>query len=157
MQGMGVALMGIGHGSGDGAAIKAMKAAIDSKLLEENSIKGAKGALINITGSKNMPLDEIEESISLIYQEAHEDANIIFGTVFNEDMNDTVKITVIATGFDNQKQMIMPLTTAPEVTTTGNTATAAAVGNFSSSAAYNSADANKEDINVPTFIRRQAD
>ncbi len=157
MQGMGVALMGIGHGSGDGAALKAMKAAIDSKLLEENSIKGAKGALINITGSKNMPLDEIEESISLIYQEAHEDANIIFGTVFDEDMDDTVKITVIATGFDHQKQVLMPQTTAPEVTTTSNTATAAAVGNFSSSVAYNSVDGNKEDINVPTFIRRQAD
>jgi len=103
-----------------------------------------------------MPLDEIEESISLIYQEAHEDANIIFGTVFDEEMKDAVKITVIATGFDNKKQM-MPQTTAPEVTTASNTATAAAVGNFNSSAAYNSADANKEDINVPTFIRRQAD
>ena len=60
MQGMGVALMGIGHGSGEGAAVKAMKEAIDSKLLEENSIKGARGALINITGSENMPLNEIE-------------------------------------------------------------------------------------------------
>jgi len=149
--------MGIGHGSGDGAAVKAMKAAIDSKLLEENSIKGAKGALINITGSKNMPLDEIEESISLIYQEAHEDANIIFGTVFDEDMKDAVKITVIATGFDHQKQMVMPQTTAPEVKTIPNTATAATAGNFSSSAAYGSSEANKEDINVPTFIRRQAD
>lgn len=159
MQGMGVALMGIGHGTGDGAAIKAMKSAIDSKLLEENSIKGAKGALINITGSKNMPLDEIEEAISLIHQEAHEDANIIFGTVFDESMNDSVKITVIATGFDNQKQMTMPLTTAPEVTTTNHNAAAQiAGGNFHSAAGnYNSADAKKEDINVPTFIRRQAD
>jgi cell division protein FtsZ len=150
MQGMGVALMGIGHGSGDGAAIKAMKAAIDSKLLEENSIKGAKGALINITGSKNMPLDEIEEAISLIHEEAHEDANIIFGTVFDEEMKDSVKITVIATGFDN-KQMSVPLTTAPEVATH-------AVANFGGQPAFNSQDAvNKEDINVPTFIRRQAD
>ena len=104
-----------------------------------------------------MPLDEIEESISLIYQEAHEDANIIFGTVFDEEMKDAVKITVIATGFDNQKQMVMPQTTAPEVTTTSNTATVAAAGNFSPATAYNSADGNKEDINVPTFIRRQAD
>src|SRR5215210_5180372 len=80
MQGMGVALMGIGRANGEGAAIKAMKAAIDSKLLEENSIKGARGALINITGSKDMPLDEIEAAISLIHEEADEDANIIFGT-----------------------------------------------------------------------------
>ena len=154
MQGMGVALMGIGHGSGDGAAIKAMKMAIDSKLLEENSIKGAKGALINITGSlENMPLDEIEEAISLIHQEAHEDANIIFGTVLDESMKDAVKITVIATGFDNQSQMTMPVTTAPEVPATH---TNGSLGNYNSSA-FNAADANKEDINVPTFIRRQAD
>ncbi len=154
MQGMGVALMGIGHGSGDGAAIKAMKMAIDSKLLEENSIKGAKGALINITGSlENMPLDEIEEAISLIHQEAHEDANIIFGTVLDESMKDAVKITVIATGFDNQSQMTMPTTTAPEVPATHNNSS---LGNYNSSA-FNAADANKEDINVPTFIRRQAD
>lgn len=154
MQGMGVALMGIGHGAGDGAAIKAMKMAIDSKLLEENSIKGAKGALINITGSlENMPLDEIEEAISLIHQEAHEDANIIFGTVLDESMKDAVKITVIATGFDNQMQMAMPTTTAPEVPATHNNGS---LGNYNSSA-FNAADANKEDINVPTFIRRQAD
>ncbi len=149
MQGMGVALMGIGHGTGDGAAIKAMKAAIDSKLLEENSIKGARGALINITGSKNMPLDEIEESISLIHQEADEDANIIFGTVFDESMKDSVKITVIATGFDNYKEAAMPqsyLETAQ-----------AAVGAPMPSP-YNSLEIKKdEDINVPTFIRRQAD
>lgn len=145
MQGMGVALMGIGHGTGDGAAIKAMKAAIDSKLLEENSIKGAKGALINITGSETMPLDEIEEAISLIHEEAHEDANIIFGTVFDETMKDSVKITVIATGFDN-KQMTVPLTTAPEIATH-------AVANFGGQP--NSG--KEEDMNVPTFIRRQAD
>ena len=154
MQGMGVALMGIGHGSGDGAAIKAMKMAIDSKLLEENSIKGAKGALINITGSlENMPLDEIEEAISLIHQEAHEDANIIFGTVLDESMKDAVKITVIATGFDNQVQMAMPATTAPDATPTHVNNN---LGNYNSSA-FNAADASKEDINVPTFIRRQAD
>nr|MBA2606774.1 cell division protein FtsZ [Acidobacteriota bacterium] len=149
MQGMGVALMGIGEGSGEGAAISAMKAAIDSKLLEENSIKGARGALINITGSKNMPLDEIEDAISLIHQEADEDANIIFGTVFDEEMQDRVKITVIATGFDSRKQITMPHSPLAE-------ATHAAVG--SRMPVYNPADVKKEeDINVPTFIRRQAD
>ena len=154
MQGMGVALMGIGHGSGDGAAVKAMKAAIDSKLLEENSIKGAKGALINITGSlETMPLDEIEEAISLIYQEADDDANIIFGTVLDESMKDAVKITVIATGFDNQMQMALP--SAPE-TATHNHTVPNAVGGYNGGG-FNAADASKEDINVPTFIRRQAD
>ena len=150
MQGMGVALMGIGHGSGEGAAVKAMKEAIDSKLLEENSIRGARGALINITGSKNMPLDEIEESISLIHEEADEDANIIFGTVFDEEMEDRVKITVIATGFDNQEQAANPQSTL-----------AANPGGEYAAAAYQSLkpldEKKEEDINVPTFIRRQAD
>jgi cell division protein FtsZ len=127
-----------------------MKAAIDSKLLEENSIKGARGALINITGSKNMPLDEIEESISLIHQEADEDANIIFGTVFDESMKDSVKITVIATGFDNYKQAVVPQSPYME------TAQAAVGGTMPHP--YNPLDIKKdEDINVPTFIRRQAD
>lgn len=150
MQGMGVALMGIGRANGEGAAIKAMKAAIDSKLLEENSIKGARGALINITGSKDMPLDEIEASISLIHEEADEDANIIFGTVFDEDMKDEVKITVIATGFDSQAAIPMPQTTFTEQTQ--------AVGQFGASPALSQPENKKqEDINIPTFIRRQAD
>ena len=100
MKGRGVALMGIGQAKGEGAAVKAMKSAIDSKLLEENSIKGARGALINITSSKNTALNEIEEAIALIEAEAHDEADIIWGTVFNDEMGDEVKITVIATGFD---------------------------------------------------------
>jgi cell division protein FtsZ len=151
MRGMGVALMGIGRAKGENAAVKAMKAAIDSKLLEENSIKGAKGALINITGSKDMPLDEIEESISLIHEEAHDDANIIFGTVFDENMEDEVKITVIATGFDNQAQMAIPQPAMSEQ--------AQAVSQFGArpSGFKPPEKAKEEDINVPTFIRRQAD
>jgi cell division protein FtsZ len=149
MQGMGVALMGIGHGTGEGAAVKAMKAAIDSKLLEENSIKGARGALINITGSKDMPLDEIEEAISLIHEEADENANIIFGTVFDESLKDSVKITVIATGFDNQDRIAMPQTPLAFAQPDGFSP-----GVFPT----RPADVKKdEDINVPTFIRRQAD
>jgi cell division protein FtsZ len=151
MRGMGVALMGIGLASGENAAVKAMKAAIDSKLLEENSIKGAKGALINITGSKDMPLDEIEEAISLIHGEAHDDANIIFGTVFDEEMGDQVKITVIATGFDNQSQMAIPEPAMIEPSQ--------AVSQFGTrpSGFRPPEKAKEEDINVPTFIRRQAD
>ena len=148
MQGMGVALMGIGRASGEGAAVNAMKAAIDSKLLEENSIKGAKGALINITGSKDMPLDEIEESISLIHEEADEDANIIFGTVFDEEMKDEVKITVIATGFDSRAYTRVP---SPTFETTQAVAQPGGVP------VYRPEPKKDEDINVPTFIRRQAD
>ncbi len=149
MKGMGVALMGIGHGTGDGAAVKAMKSAIDSKLLEENSIKGARGALINITGSKNMPLDEIEAAISLIHEEADEDANIIFGTVFDEDMKDEVKITVIATGFEQQVPVRMPQTSFTD------TQAVAYPNQFPPH--KTEPPRSDEDINIPTFIRRQAD
>jgi cell division protein FtsZ len=150
MKGMGVALMGIGEAKGENAAVKAMKAAIDSKLLEENSIKGAKGALINITGSKNMPLDEIEEAISLIQEEAHDDSNIIFGTVFDESMEDAVKITVIATGFEHQAQMALPEPTYSEPVNT--------VSPYTVRAPMRPLEPGKEeDLSVPTFIRRQAD
>ncbi|MDQ3634454.1 MAG: cell division protein FtsZ [Aridibacter sp.] len=157
MKGMGVALMGIGHGTGDGAAVKAMKAAIDSKLLEENSIKGAKGALINITGSENTPLNEIEEAIALVHDEAHEDAEIIFGTVYNEDCGDDVKITVIATGFDKQSVTLQnPVLENAESQAVGQ--------NFGVRPAPlqnpiipNKEKEEEEDLEVPTFIRRQAD
>lgn len=149
MKGMGVALMGVGESKGENAAVKAMKAAIDSKLLEENSIKGAKGALINITGSKNMPLDEIEAAIALIQEEAHDDSNIIFGTVFDDDLEDEVKITVIATGFDNQIGVSLPDTQYNETS---------AVSNYTVRPPFRPTEVKKEeDLDVPTFIRRQAD
>lgn len=166
MKGMGVALMGIGQAKGEGAAVAAMKAAIDSKLLEENSIRGAKGALINITGSENTPLNEIEDAIALVHDEAHEDANIIFGTVYNENEEDEVKITVIATGFEHQ--------VATNTVEGGGQLKTHAFGNDSGVGSANSkgglgtahatirasepANENSaEDLNVPTFIRRQAD
>lgn len=149
MKGRGVALMGIGEAKGEGAAVKAMKTAIDSKLLEENSIKGAKGALINITSSQNTPLNEIEDAIALIESEAHDEADIIWGTVFNDEMGDAVKITVIATGFESQRYATMPTGYQAEATQ--------AVGQFGARPVYNPAEAKEEDINVPTFIRRQAD
>ena len=148
MKGMGVALMGVGSAKGENAAVKAMKAAIDSKLLEENSIKGAKGALINITGSKDMPLDEIEAAIALIQEEAHEDSNIIFGTVFDEDLEDEVKITVIATGFENQAQVASYETNYNE---------ASAISQFTARPPFRPTERKEEDLDVPTFIRRQAD
>ncbi|MGI8556379.1 MAG: cell division protein FtsZ [Pyrinomonadaceae bacterium] len=159
MRGMGVALMGIGTAKGENAAVKAMKAAIDSKLLEENSIKGAKGALINITGSKNMPLDEIEDAISLIHEEAHDDANIIFGTVFDESMEDEVKITVIATGFDSQEQQAVPESSSIPFSSTPSSSTPSPVSSIINRQPITriAEKSKEEDINVPTFIRRQAD
>ena len=151
MKGMGVALMGIGQARGEGAAVLAMKNAIDSKLLEENSIKGAKGALINITGSENTPLNEIEEAIALVHDEADEDANIIFGTVYNEGIENEVKITVIATGFEHE-------IASNELVVEPHIEARAIANSFSVSPVGNRTDvAEKEDLDVPTFIRRQAD
>jgi cell division protein FtsZ len=104
MKGMGYALMGTAVGAGPTRAVDAAQAAINSPLLEDASIHGARGILINITGSSNLRLHEVHEASSIIQEAAHEDANIIFGCVLNEEMGDSIKITVIATGFRSEVQ-----------------------------------------------------
>jgi len=99
MSNMGVALMGTGMGVGEGRALAAARQAIESPLLEDVQINGATGILINITGSGLMTLVEINQACGLIQEAAHEDANIIFGSVIDEEMGERMKITVIATGF----------------------------------------------------------
>ena len=100
MHGMGMALMGTGVSSGEHRAVEAAQRAISSPLLEEASIEGAKGVLINVTGGPDMTLFEVHEAASIIQEAADEEANIIFGTVIDPKMKDEVKVTVIATGFD---------------------------------------------------------
>ena len=100
MHGMGMALMGTGVSTGEHRAVEAAQRAISSPLLEEASIEGAKGVLINITGGRDMTLFEVHEAASIIQEAADEEANIIFGTVIDPKMKDEVKVTVIATGFD---------------------------------------------------------
>jgi cell division protein FtsZ len=100
MSGQGRALMGTGWGKGARRAIEAAEMAIHSPLLDEVSMEGASGILINFTGGPDMKMKEIDEAASLIQQAAHEDANIIFGQVIDPEMGDMVKVTVIATGFD---------------------------------------------------------
>src|SRR5262249_31226771 len=96
MSGQGRALMGTGYGKGDRRAIDAAGMAIHSPLLDDVSVDGASGILINFTGGPDMRLREINEAASLVHQAAHEDANIIFGTVVDPDMGDMIKVTVIA-------------------------------------------------------------
>jgi cell division protein FtsZ len=100
MSAMGRALMGTGVGEGKRRAIEAAETAISSPLLEDVSIEGATGILINITGGPDLTLHEVNEASSLIQQAAHEDANIIFGSVIDPNLTNEVRITVIATGFD---------------------------------------------------------
>jgi len=108
MASMGRALMGTGVGQGKKRAIEAAEMAISSPLLEDVSIEGATGILINITGGPDLTLHEVNEASSLIQQAAHEDANIIFGSVIDPNLSDEVRITVIATGFDRgTKQVIV--------------------------------------------------
>ncbi len=102
MAGMGHAVMGTAVRSGANRAVEAAQAAMASPLLEAGAIDGARGILINITGSSSLKLSEVNEASSLIQSSAHEDANIIFGAVLDERMGDEVKITVIATGFRDQ-------------------------------------------------------
>src|SRR5207302_8229978 len=99
MAGMGYAVMGTASSKGERRAIEAAQAAIASPLLEAGAIDGARGILINITGSSSLKLSEVNEASTIIQSAAHEDANIIFGAVQDEKMKDEVKITVIATGF----------------------------------------------------------
>lgn len=146
MRGKGVALMGVGTANGPDAAAKAMREALDYKLLEENSISGAKAALINVTGGREMQLAEIEDAIGMIESESDDNADIIWGSVIKPDMDDEITITVIATGFDTAVEVATPI---PQV---------AAANGTTGSPMYPSIEIKKEeDLDVPTFIRRQAD
>ena len=102
MAGMGYAVMGTALGSGTDRAVTAARLAMASPLLESGAIDGARGILINITGSSSLKLSEVNAASTIIQSAAHEDANIIFGAVLDESMGDEVKITVIATGFRNE-------------------------------------------------------
>lgn len=111
MQDAGTALMGIGYGTGDSRAAEAARAAVDSPLLEL-SINGAKGILFNITGGNDLSMFEVDEAARIVTETASPEANIIFGAVIDEAYTGQVKVTVVATGFDNE-----PLAQAPAMQT----------------------------------------
>jgi cell division protein FtsZ len=138
MSGMGMALMGTGTATGENRAIEAAKRAISSRLLEDGSIQGARGVLINITGGHDLGLHEVSEASSIIHDAADTDANIIFGAVLDERMKDEVKITVIATGFDRKGE-----------------ASAMAAHAGTSAAASPKITTQIPDLEIPTFLRRQ--
>ena len=125
-----------------------MRAALDYKFVVENSITGAKAALINVTGGENMPLGEIEDAIGMIEGEADDNADIIWGNVIKNGMDDEIKVTVIATGFDSAVQSKMPQPRIMEVAANGGP----------QSMHFPAQESDKEeDLEVPTFIRRQAE
>jgi cell division protein FtsZ len=102
MSGMGVAVMGTGVAEGPDRAVEAARKAVSSPLLEDASVDGARGVIINITGGSNLGIAEVNDASQIIFKAAHEDANIIFGAVVDANLQDQVKITVIATGFGDR-------------------------------------------------------
>jgi cell division protein FtsZ len=106
---MGLALMGSATATGENRAVEAAQKAISSPLLEDISIHGARGVLINITGGPDLGVHEINEAASMIQEEADDDANIIFGAVIDENLTDEIRITVIATGFTDTKEEQKPV------------------------------------------------
>jgi len=169
MHGQGYAVMGTAMASGANRAIDAANRAISSPLLEDNSIQGAQGILINICGSSSLSLHEVHEASSVIQKAAHENANIIFGAVMDDNMKDMVKITVIAAGFKEagkkqaaQKPSFMPKTwkAGRDVPAQGELPVQTAAPNIVHQVAQNvrevQHDVPKDDLDVPTFLRRQA-
>ena len=164
MSEMGLALMGTGVGSGENRAVEAAQKAISSPLLEDNTIHGARGILLNITGGADMSLYEINEASSLIQAEAHEDANIIFGTVVDETMLDEIRITVIATGFEDvgAKKLNMSNVTQLGNYRRGDLSTPAYIreGKFIDATGPAKIDVIEEedpDLEIPAYLRKQAD
>ena len=104
MRGMGDAVMGTGFASGEKRAVEAAQQAIKSPLLEDSSVEGARGVIINVTGGEDMTLLEVSDASNIIHAEAADDANIIFGAVVDPSMEGQIKITVIATGFQSEQR-----------------------------------------------------
>ena len=113
MGSMGKALMGSGTAAGENRAVEAAQKAISSPLLDEATVDGARGILINITGGENLTLMEINEASEMIQKNAHEDAHIIFGSVIDQQMEDEMRVTVIATGFD--QETVSPIEVRPKL------------------------------------------
>ena len=171
MSEMGLALMGSGVARGDSRAVEAARRAISSPLLEDISIHGAKGVLINITGASDMTLHEVNEASMLIQEEAHEDAHIIFGSVIDEKMGEEIRVTVIATGFgkDDSKRVSSVKNIAPAVVVGDldiptivrkekekkHEVGTAEVQRLKPLGGFNAVDEDAYD--TPTFLRKQAD
>lgn len=150
MKGMGIALMGTGQATGEHRALEATQRAISSPLLEEASINGARGVLVNITGGTDLTLFEVDEAMRVIHDAVDPDANIIFGTVPADGMANAMKMTVIATGFPPDSLGALPDRQARSATQFPRPS-----GGTVHSLPSDRSD--REDLDVPTFIRKKAD
>lgn len=148
----GRALMGIGTAEGENRAVNAAKMAIKSPLLEETSIDGAKGVLINISGGSSLSFHEVHEAGSLIKEAAHEDAEIIFGSVIDPDLDDKISVTVIATGFDEKRRTVMP--SYDKWRPSRDTNSLRASSRVLAKDTLNGNDNEESYLDVPTFMRK---
>jgi cell division protein FtsZ len=168
MHGQGYAVMGTAVATGQNRAVDAANRAISSPLLEDNSIQGAQGILINISGSSSLTLHEVHEASSVIQKAAHENANIIFGAVQDDNMKDALKITVIAAGFKESnkknaqnKAQFLPRTwkagrDVPEPPAPHQEPVPNIVHQVQQNVRDVQPEVRADDLDVPTFLRRQA-
>jgi len=160
MAGMGMALMGAGVGKGEHRALDAAQKAIASPLLDETSIDGARGVLINFTGGSDLSLHEVEEAARIVQEAAHEEAHIIFGAVIDPSLQDEVRITVIATGFSERKEGSLPSGKVVDMQRAPRPGAPSPKDWRRRVPAEIRAEADgptEEDLDVPAFLRRQAD
>jgi len=155
----GLALMGTGYSAGTNAAYDAAKAAIESPLLDNISIDGAMGVLVHFDIHPDYPIMEIGEAMSIVEESADEDASVIFGTTTNPDMAiDEVRITIIATGFEDKNAIPEPTTIKKQETLLGSNTNSINTINTLSGRKVVGYDGDHEDIlDVPTFLRKQMD
>jgi len=174
MSEMGLALMGTGLASGENRAVEAAQKAISSPLLEDISIAGAKGVLINITAASNLTMDDVSSASGYIQNEAHEDANIIWGCVIDDDMGDDIMVTVIATGIDQDGHFTAPPLqmvvndipvvnqasseqSSKEDETKGYKKNIVSREHGIRPRRYKNLNISEEELEIPTFLRKQAD
>jgi cell division protein FtsZ len=161
MAGMGMALMGTGVGKGEHRAVEAAQKAVASPLLDETSIDGARGILMNFTGGPDLSLHEVEEAARIVQEAGHEEAHIIFGAVIDPSLQDEVRITVIATGFIERKESSQPAGKVVDMARTPRAGAATPANHWRRRVPADArADADmptEEDLDVPAFLRRQAD
>ncbi len=160
MEGMGYAVMGTAVASGENRAVEATNRAMASPLLEDASINGAHGILLNITGSNKLTLHEVHEASTIVQKAAADNANIIFGAVHDESMGDAVKVTVIATGIKSEKIGVKPLSTiSPAVRTAQQSVKTYEARKeklpVEAQAPSVSREIQEDDLDVPAFIRRR--
>jgi cell division protein FtsZ len=162
MSGMGMAMMGTGVGKGEHRALDAAQKAVASPLLDDTSIEGARGILINFTGGNDLSIHEVEEAARIVQEAAHEEANIIFGAVIDPSLMDEVRMTVIATGFAEKKQVLTPDSKVVDLSrghTAGRLGVASPPGwrRRIGEVRAEGDDTLGDEYDVPTFLRRSAD